>query len=381
MKKGRQPRLESLGRRLPVMLAAALALLAAGLGTAWGQNLTERFDETQSKLDDAVAQEGVLSSKVSRESEALEALEVEVANLRNQEAAVAEKLRVKQAELDDAQRRLELLRARLERSIAVLEDRLVAIYKTGEPDYLTVVLQADGFDDLVERADYLAALEDQDSNIVERVRELRNEMQATVDQVKAARDEIARQKQELERTRAALESRTAELAAARAAHQATLSDVRGQRQRLEGDLSKLSAEIAEQLGSGSPLPAGPIRPGSGGLIWPVNGPITSGFGWRWGRMHEGIDIGVPSGTPIRAAKSGNIVLAGYNGGYGNYTCIDHGGGLSTCYAHQSSYARTGGFVGTGTVIGYVGCTGSCYGDHLHFEVRVNGTAVDPLGYL
>jgi murein DD-endopeptidase MepM/ murein hydrolase activator NlpD len=377
----RQPRFESLARRLPVALAAAVALLVVGIGSASGKTLTERFDETQSKLSDAVEQEGVLSTKISDESETLENLEAEVALLRNREAEVAEELRVKQRELDEAQRRLELLRSRLKRSIAVLEDRLIAVYKSGEPDFLTVVLEADGFDDLVERADYIAALEDQDSSIIERVRELRNEMQETVDTVKAARDQIARQKQELEATRAKLEARTAELAAARRAHQATLSDVRAQRKRLEGDLTELSEEIAEQLGTGAPLPAGPIRPGASGMIWPVNGPVVSGFGMRWGRMHEGIDIAVPGGTPIRAARSGNIVLAGYNGGYGNYTCIDHGGGLATCYAHQSSFARTGGFVGIGTVIGYVGCTGHCYGDHLHFEVRVNGTAVDPLGYL
>ena len=102
---------------------------------------------------------------------------------------------------------------------------------------------------------------------------------------------------------------------------------------------------------------------------------------RWGRLHAGIDIAVPAGTPIRAAKSGSIVLAAPTSGYGNYTCIDHGGGISTCYAHQSSFARTSGFVSQGTVIGYVGCTGHCFGDHLHFEVRINGTAVDPLGYL
>jgi murein DD-endopeptidase MepM/ murein hydrolase activator NlpD len=117
------------------------------------------------------------------------------------------------------------------------------------------------------------------------------------------------------------------------------------------------------------------------MIWPVNGPVVSGFGMRWGRMHEGIDIAVPSGTPIRAALSGTIVLAGPNGGYGNYTCISHGGGLSTCYAHQSSFARTSGSISQGSILGYVGCTGHCFGDHLHFEVRINGTAVDPLGYL
>ena len=374
-------RLDALRRLAPLAVAAAVALLVTGLGTASGQSLTERFDETQSKLNQAVEEEGVLSTRISHETETLENLEVEVAILRNQEAAVAEQLRVKQRQLDEAQRRLELLRARLERSIAVLEDRLIAVYKSGQPDYLTVVLQADGFDDLVERADYLAALEDQDSNIIERVRELRNEMQETVDTVKAARDEIARKKQELEATRAKLETRTAELAAARRAHQATLADVRGQREALEGDLTELSEKIAEQLGSGAPLPAGPIRPGSGSMIWPVNGTITSGFGMRWGRMHEGLDIAAPGGTPIRAAESGNIVLAAYTGGYGNYTCIEHGGGLATCYAHQSGYARTSGFVGQGTVIGYVGTTGSSTGNHLHFEVRVNGTAVDPLGYL
>jgi murein DD-endopeptidase MepM/ murein hydrolase activator NlpD len=118
------------------------------------------------------------------------------------------------------------------------------------------------------------------------------------------------------------------------------------------------------------------------MIWPVNGPVTSPFGWRWGRMHEGVDIAVPSGTPIRAAKAGVVAIAAPTGGYGNYTCVNHGGGLSTCYAHQSSFAAgVGDSLGEGEVLGYVGCTGSCFGDHLHFEVRVNGSAVDPMGYL
>jgi murein DD-endopeptidase MepM/ murein hydrolase activator NlpD len=102
---------------------------------------------------------------------------------------------------------------------------------------------------------------------------------------------------------------------------------------------------------------------------------------RWGRMHEGIDIAAPAGTPIRAVTNGNVVLAAPTSGYGNYTCIDHGGGLASCYAHQSSYAVTSGSVRQGQVIGYVGCTGHCFGDHLHFEVRINGSAVDPMGYL
>jgi murein DD-endopeptidase MepM/ murein hydrolase activator NlpD len=103
---------------------------------------------------------------------------------------------------------------------------------------------------------------------------------------------------------------------------------------------------------------------------------------RWGRMHEGIDIAVPYGTPIHAAASGRVVYSGWMSGYGNLVAIDHGRGLSTAYAHQSSIAASvGQTVSQGQVIGYVGCTGHCFGPHLHFEVRVNGTPVDPLGYL
>ena len=122
-------------------------------------------------------------------------------------------------------------------------------------------------------------------------------------------------------------------------------------------------------------------PSSSGLVWPVSGPVVSGFGWRWGRMHEGIDIAVGGGTPIVAAAAGVVIYAGWMGGYGNLIIIDHGGGLATAYAHQSSFAVGGGPVGQGQTIGYVGCTGHCFGDHLHFEVRVNGAPVDPLGYL
>jgi len=118
------------------------------------------------------------------------------------------------------------------------------------------------------------------------------------------------------------------------------------------------------------------------FVMPTRGVWTSGFGYRWGRMHEGIDIAVPEGTPIRAAKAGTVAIAAYTGGYGNYTCIDHGGGIATCYAHQASFAvGVGASVAQGQVIGYSDCTGHCFGPHLHFEVRVNGTPVDPLGYL
>jgi murein DD-endopeptidase MepM/ murein hydrolase activator NlpD len=359
----------------------ACACVIAG-GSASGKSLQQRLDATQSKLSHVQAHAGVLTTRISHESAQIDRLTAEVAELRNKEAAVAARLAQKQAELEQAQARLDHLKRRLRDAIQILEQRLVAIYESNEPDLITVLLQARGFDDLLARSQYVGTLQDQNNDIVVRVRELRNQMQVTVNTVRAARDEIAARKQELEATRLRLHKRTDQLAAARRQQHATLMQVRKRQDDLEGNLSEISQKIAEQLAANSgALPAGPIRGGSGQFIWPVNGPVVSGFGPRWGSFHEGIDIAVPTGTQIRAAASGTVSIAGVEGGYGNYTCISHGGSLSTCYAHQSQILVSGGQVAQGQTIGLVGCTGHCFGPHLHFEVRVNGQAVDPLGYL
>jgi murein DD-endopeptidase MepM/ murein hydrolase activator NlpD len=362
--------------------ALAACACAIAVGSASGQGLQERLDAAQDKLSHVKAHAGVLTTRISHESAQIDRLTAEVADLRNKEAEVAARLAEKQAELEQAQARLEYLKQRLRETIQILEQRLVAIYESNEPDLITVLLQADGFDDLLARSQYVRTLQDHDNDIVSRVRGLRNEMQVTVNTVRSARDQIAARKQELEATRLKLRRRTDELAAARRKQHATLTRLREHQEHLEGDVSEISEKIAEQLAAQSgALPAGPIRGGSGQFIWPVNGSVVSGFGMRWGRMHEGIDIAAPTGTQIRAAASGSVELAGSTGGYGNYTCIAHGGGLSTCYAHQSQILVSSGSVAQGQTIGLVGCTGHCYGPHLHFEVRVGGAAVDPLGYL
>lgn len=375
----------TLNPSLRVALAAIALIVCAGVvATASpAQDLQQRLEETEDKLSRAEQHEGVLTTEISRYSDRISELEGKVAELRNREAELASDLAAKEAELAAAQAELERVRAELRQAIAILEARLIAIYKSNDPDLLSVVLSAEGFDDLLERAEYLQHLEEQDASIVTQVRDLRDRAVELVTTVKAARDAIVEQKRELESIRTQMEQRTAELATARSRERAALAKIREHKEHLEADLSEISKKIEEQLSrlGSATLPAGPIRGGSSGMIWPVNGPVTSGFGPRWGRMHEGIDIAVPSGTPIRAALSGSIILAGSTGGYGNYTCISHGGGLSTCYAHQSSFARTSGSISQGSILGYVGCTGHCFGDHLHFEVRINGAATDPLAYL
>jgi murein DD-endopeptidase MepM/ murein hydrolase activator NlpD len=152
---------------------------------------------------------------------------------------------------------------------------------------------------------------------------------------------------------------------------------------IEGSLSaqiraEEAAARASRGGDGNFDP----RSSAFGLAWPLRGPVTSGFGYRWGRMHQGIDIGVPVGTPIHAAKSGTVIFVGSMSGYGNVVIIDHGGGFSTLYAHQSRTASSKGQqVSQGQVIGYSGNTGHSTGPHLHFETRINGNPQDPRRYL
>jgi murein DD-endopeptidase MepM/ murein hydrolase activator NlpD len=376
-------------KRLMLAVAGALIVCACAIwgGSASGQSLQQKLNSTQNKLSHARAHAGVLTTRISHESAQLQTLTSQVATLRNHRATVAAELQQRQAELDSAQARLESLKLRLRQAVQILEQRLVAIYESSQPDLITVLLQAHGFDDLLARTQYLETLQHQDNDIVSRVRELRNEMQVTVNTVRTARDQIAARKHELDVTAAILKQRTSELATARSKQHATLEKVRNQQDDLEGNLSDISQKIAEQLGAGTgALPAGPIQPGAHGLIWPVNGPITSGYGPRniggGYEFHPGVDIGVPTGTPIRAAASGTVTIAGPTGGYGNYTCIDHGGGLSTCYGHQERFlVSSGQQVAQGQIIGLSDCTGYCFGPHVHFEVRINGQTTYPLGYL
>lgn len=381
--------------------AAALIVLLVASSAAPAQDLESKLDAKEAKLSKVRERKGVLTTTISSFGDKIDRLTGEVAMLRNHEAAVRVRLDAKQAELDRAEAQLDVakkhlavMRAHLKRALVALRDRLVAIYETGTPDVLSVIVGSNGYDDLVDRTEYLNRIHGMDEAVVGRVRDLRDQVKHTIarlrtakNTIESARDAIAAEEQALASARAAVQQRQSALVSARASRVAALDKIEQTEEDLDGDVASIQAELAVLLGetASAPLPAGPIRYGSGQFIWPVDGPVVSGFGMRWGRMHEGIDIAVPAGTPIRAAASGSVVLLqseAESGGYGNFTCLDHGGGLQTCYAHQSSFAvGSGQSVSQGEVIGYSGCTGHCFGDHLHFEVRIGGAPTDPLGYL
>jgi murein DD-endopeptidase MepM/ murein hydrolase activator NlpD len=396
------------GVLLPVLLWAVLPLGSRGATPESRlDRLEDKIQSTQGRIGRRKGTERVLTTEISGYTRRISRLQGRIGSLQQRQSTIESDLAAQRAALiriqDDLRserRRLVRLRARLQVTRRALADRLVQLYTAEQPDLVTVILSAKGFTDLLERGEFLERVSDQDRKIVAVVRAARSDAvrtearldrleqrQAEVTQIiQQRRDEVAAVKQDLIGTRVGF-------ARTRAGKDAALRNVRAERHQLEGALSSLRAQQAKiqsalQASQGQPgLPAAPVRQGGGGMVWPVNGPITSPFCERrsWESCHPGIDIGVPSGTPIRAAAAGRVALlqsAGASGGYGNFTCIQHSGSLSTCYAHQSRFATSmGASVSQGQVIGYVGCTGLCFGDHLHFEVRVNGAVTNPMAYL
>jgi len=381
----------------PLLLWLALPLVSSGESP---QRLQEKIEATREKIERKRGTERVLTTDIAAWTAKINRLQAKIGSLQRRQGALQADLDRKRAELvqiqvrlRDERARLARLRARLVETRRALARRLVEMYKADKPDVLTVVLNSEGFADMLSRGEFIRRIADQDRKIVEIVRDARIDAKRTAERLDVLerrqqkitvavldrRNEVAAVKAELIGTRVGYD-RT------RAGKQRALSNVRVDRHELEGHLHALEKEearITARLASSGPGPAaGPIRRGGGGLIWPANGPISSGFGMRWGRLHAGVDIPLPNGTPLRAAASGRVAIAGWVGGYGNYTCIQHSGPLSTCYGHQSSIGvSVGQSVSQGQVIGSSGNTGHSTGPHLHFEVRINGSPVDPMGYL
>jgi murein DD-endopeptidase MepM/ murein hydrolase activator NlpD len=388
---------------IPLALWAALPMLSDGSVQSQASSIGSKIDRKKRLIEAKKGHERVLSSTITRYSKRIGSLQGNITVLERKQVAIQTDLDAKRAELSRIQEqlrqekiRLARLRARLAEARIALANRLVELYKADKPDVITVVLESDGFADLLERTEFMKRVSDQDSRIIDRVRTARAEAKKTAKhlavlekrQTKIA-NAIAARRDAVSRVRVQLVDRRDAFARVRSAKSTALASTRDSRQHLEGDLAllekenaKIQAQLAGAQNGSGPVAAGPIKPGSGGLIWPVNGPVVSPFGMRWGRLHAGVDIAVPSGTPVHAAKSGKVLIAGWVSGYGNYTCIGHGGGLSTCYGHQASIGvSVGQSVSQGQVIGISDCTGHCFGPHVHFETRINGVPVNPMGYL
>jgi murein DD-endopeptidase MepM/ murein hydrolase activator NlpD len=397
-----------MGRRslLSVALALAVAVVVATGAAAQTPEsekaaVDARIAALQSEIAQAKAEEGVLTSQLSAVVTELESAQAAVDSVQSTVSALEAELSSAQDRLDELTallgqqtRRLERLQAEHAKAVAILEQRVRAAYIDEPPDLIAFLVSASTFDEVIDSVELVSRINAQDRRIAREVDQAKKraalERQATVEtkrlqaatvsvisartaEAQAARDELAGERDRLATVRSLKQSA---LTNAQETREEYLSEVEG--------LLAESATLAERIrgaqrGSGS---SGTGQPSAAGLIWPCDGVVVSGFGMRWGRMHEGIDIGCAFGTPNRAAASGTVIYSGWLGGYGNLVVVDHGNGLSTAYAHASSLlVNVGQSVSQGETVSLVGSTGNSSGPHLHFEVRVNGTAVDPLFYL
>jgi murein DD-endopeptidase MepM/ murein hydrolase activator NlpD len=388
-----------MARRL--LLCLLLLPLAAppASGDTWHRKreIDERISALNSKLATARTKEGVLTQQISVTTTKIRALTDDVRNAQGKLNRLEAQLSIHQDRLEELNtlfvlqtKKLNLLRRAYFVALERVETRLIDAYETPSVSSVDVMLSTTSFSNLLDELEYVNRIQSENKQVSNELFRARTEMHAirertretkhaAIIETNAVRARVAEQHS----VTAELVSAQQQLATARASKRDSLASVQESEREFLHEVEGLQA-ASQALGAKlrASASSGPSHVSSSGFIWPVNGPITSPFGWRWGRMHEGIDIGVGYGTPIHAAAAGTVVYCGWMSGYGNLVAIDHGGGISTAYGHQSSIAvGCGQTVGQGDVIGYVGCTGHCFGPHLHFEVRVNGTPVDPLGYL
>jgi murein DD-endopeptidase MepM/ murein hydrolase activator NlpD len=402
-------------QRAACLLLAALALSAPALADDVHQK-KQRVDAKISSLHEKIAAAQQREAKLRAQ---ISAFTADIRSLERQVGDVSAKLDVLQRDLALHQARLDKLHAlyqlqtkkyRFEKqqyaaALQRLNRRLVDIYVSNDPTALDVILAARSFEATIDQLDYLNAIASQDKQIAADVAAAKRQARIQQLRTKSAQYRVRSEVQvvavrtyQVGAIKAQLLGRQGRLSSAQQRQRAALVDVRESEQEFVAEANayravsqNLAAQIraAEARRTASPpattgdgtSPAAPA-PSSSGLIWPVQGAITSPFGMRWGSLHPGLDIGAGYGTPIHAAASGTVIVAGPNGGYGNLVVIDDGNHLATAYAHQQQIAvLVGQQVNQGDVIGYVGSTGFSTGPHLHFEVRVNGNPVDPLGYL
>nr|WP_307986518.1 peptidoglycan DD-metalloendopeptidase family protein [uncultured Veillonella sp.] len=390
--------------RIAAVLLSTTMLASVPLTTIYAEDedLNNQLSGIQQQMEEAGNKKANAEVTITNVSEQLHQIQVELdqatANLKNyeqQRMAVENEIVKNEKLLAEAQ-------ARLSKREGVFNKRVRDIYINGRLSYLEVIIGAKDFSDFANRVEMLKRIIDADIKLISSIKTEREEISQRKATLEADRAKVVELENKAREAQAVIQKKKDEQSAIlaqaqndkavaeqmQADLQASSDAIRAMLQQRAAEraaAAAAAAQAAQSSGGGSDYT---YVQGTGQLAWPVSGVITSGFGWRehpiFGRQifHTGIDIGVDEGTPVHAADSGTVVYSGWMDGYGYAVVIDHGNGISTLCAHNSDLAVSEGqSVSKGTVIAYAGSTGNATGPHVHFEVRVNGDPVNPLGYL
>lgn len=338
----------------------------------------DRKAQLAKELDGLAASEDELLAAVAALDEQVDAQKVEVDGARQAVAAAEGEMAVAEGAMAETSTRIDGL------TDAVVQ-RAVATFIRPSGDALEEVVQSSDIAEAARKQALLDQVTANDEDVIDELNAARQDFELRRAEAKAAKAKADERRAQTEARLQDLQDTLAEqarLAADVQTRQREVSSEIEEQARSEAELNRIIQQAeAAQRSSGRSVNAN-LTPGAGGCIWPTSGRVTSGFGSRWGRLHAGVDIGAPTGTPIWATKDGTVIFSGVQSGYGNVVIVSHGGGLTTLYGHQSRIAASNGKqVRQGETIGYVGNTGRSTGPHLHFETRYGGTPRNPTSCL
>ena len=389
-----------------VILAVTAALLTPNFAVfGEDEDLQNQLSDVQNRMAQESEKKAQAEAVIGSVNDRLYAIQQQLEAAQRDYQAVANELKATEEKIAATQAELEKTRARLQVREGVFTKRVRDIYMHGQLSYLDVVLGAKDFSDFSNRLELLRRIIDADITLISDIRQERAAIETAKQELETQRARQAQLRDQAAAKRDEIESRRKEQQAIlyqaqndKAVAEQAYNEYQQSSQAIAEMLRQRAADRAAQAaaaaaqassggGGGSSDSYQPVS-GSGAMIWPVNGVVTSPYGYRTHPIfgttiyHSGMDIGVDYGTPVHAADGGVVVEAGWISGYGYAVIIDHGNGLSTLYGHNQELAVSEGqSVSQGQVIAYAGSTGNSTGPHVHFEVRANGDPVDPSAYL
>ena len=357
---------------------------AAGEPRAQREEVRARKASAAAELDTVKASEEELDAAVA-------ALDDQVAGQSAKVESARQAVAAAEAEQASAQVRVTETEGHIDVATTALVDLAVRAFMEPESDGIQEVVNSEDVGEVARKQAMLDQISADDQDVIDALNLAREDFEVARAEAEALGVAAAERRTQAEAELASLEAARAEKAKLAAAVEARRQQLLAEIDSLASNEAELNRRIASAQASVPPRRGdGPASRGGadggvsggaagrGGCIWPASGSLSSGFGYRWGRLHAGVDIAAATGTPIHASVAGVVVFAGVQNGYGNVVVLDHGGGFTTVYAHQSRLgSKVGQSVGQGATIGFVGSTGRSTGPHLHFETRYGGAPRDP----
>ncbi|MBO5389368.1 MAG: peptidoglycan DD-metalloendopeptidase family protein [Lachnospiraceae bacterium] len=373
----------------------AFVMVGAFSHTTYASTITELEEQVEEAEGKKAAAQEILDQLQSEQTNILDAIKLldeQVAEYTAQITELEAQKETLEADIQTTLAELEVAKENEATQYEAMKTHIQYAYESGDVSYLETIFTSSDVADIVNQTEYAEQVLNYDANMLNEMIEIKKTIANTQLELETNLAAVEEIEAEVTENKEAVELMIEGKQVQAANYATSIEDYEEQIAAIQADIDATNATIAEMEAAAERARQEALAQGQdvtiyytgGTLQWPVStgGVITSPFGPRWGTVHQGLDIGCPTGTPIVACEAGTVIGAAYSSSMGNYVLIDHGGGVTTVYMHNSSlcvsYGQT---VARGEVIALAGSTGNSTGPHCHLGLRINGSYVDPLPYL